>query len=102
MMPLMGFVMGCVAFTILGLTILRCIPGLRLTLFNLFLFVVGSFPGALAFLFVYGQIFAKKQLSNGAFVGIFPVLLVGGSLGGMLVVWLKTRFMNAQLARPPL
>ena len=98
----MGFVMGCVAFTVLGLIVLSCVPAFRLTFLNLFLFVVGAFLGGLTFLFVYGRIFARNQLSDTAFYGIFPVLLVGGAFGGALLVWVKMRFVKTQIARSPL
>ena len=101
LLPLMAFVLGCVAYTILGVLVLACIPSLRLTMLNLVFFVVGAFLATPVFLFVYGQIFARNQLSDAAFVGIFPVLLVGGVFGGALVVWLKVRFSNRQLVRPP-
>jgi hypothetical protein len=45
---------GFLAFTILGLIALSLVPVLRLTVPNLFLFVVGAFPGALVFLLAYG------------------------------------------------
>jgi hypothetical protein len=96
----MAFVLGCVADTILGVLVLACIPSLHLTILNLVFFVVGAFLATPVFLFVYGQIFARNQLRDAAFVGLFPVLLVGGVSGGAIVVWLKGRF-TKHLFRPP-
>jgi hypothetical protein len=94
MLPLMFLVFCGLGFTIVGLIALAVIPELRLTFSNLFLFVGGAIPSALLFLFVYGRIFARTQLSDMAFIGIFPVLLVGGVLGGLLLVRLKTRLIK--------
>jgi hypothetical protein len=96
LLPLTGFVLGCIAFTFLGAIVLACIPAFRLTVLNLVGFVVGGFLGALVFLFAYGQIFAKHQLGNTAFAGIFPVLLLGAVLGGTATVWLWMRFTKTQ------
>ena len=101
LLPLMGFVLGCTAYMILGLVVLACIPSFRLTFLNLILFVMGAMLTAPVCLFAYGQIFARKDLSDAAFVGIFPALLIGGVSGGALVVWLKERFVKKHLLRPP-
>src|SRR5579862_794094 len=100
LLPLLAFVLGCIAFTILGLILLSYVPSLRLTLSNLVVFVAGAFVVAPAFLFIYGKIFARNQLSDAAFVGIFPILLVGGASGGALLVWLKLRFVKGQRVKP--
>ena len=92
MLPLMFLVLCCIGFTIVGLITLAITPALRLTLMSLAIFVIGAIPGALVFLFVYGRIFARQQLSGFAFIGIFPVLLIGGVLGGILLLWLRMRF----------
>jgi hypothetical protein len=89
-----SWAMGCVAFGILGLLVLASVPGLRLTFLNLLLFVVGAFPGALACLIGYLQLFAGHELQDAAFVGLFPVLFAGASLGGALLVKLKIRFVK--------
>jgi hypothetical protein len=91
MFPLIAIVLGCVTYTILGLIVLACIPLFRLTLLNLILFVVGASLAGPVFLFTYGQIFARDGLSNAAFVGIFPVLLIGGGFGGTLMIWLFSK-----------
>jgi hypothetical protein len=89
--------LGCVAFTILGVIVLASVPALRLRFLNLLLFLLGAFPSGLLCLFIYGRLFARNQLSDAAFYGFFPILLIGGAVGGTLTVWLKTR-----LARPRL
>jgi hypothetical protein len=87
-----------VVFTILGLIVLASIPKLRLTITNLFLFVMGAFPGTLTFGYLYGRIFADSANElNGrvAVLGIFAVMLIGAVVGGVMVVWCKTRFVPA-------
>ena len=96
LLPLMVFELGCLAFTVLGLIVLAIAPGLRLKVLNLFLFVVGAFPGALVFFILYGWLVGRKQWSDAASMGIFPVLLIGGVFGGVLVIWLKTRFVRTR------
>ena len=44
LLPLMGFVAGCVVFTILGLIVLASIPKLRLTITNLSFLLSGHSP----------------------------------------------------------
>lgn len=82
MLPLAFLIVSCVAFTILGLVVLALLPAFRLTFVNLLLFVTGAVPGGIAFLFLYGRVFARSQLSDRAFYGIFPVLILGGGCGG--------------------
>jgi hypothetical protein len=97
-----SFGISCISFAILGLVVLACVPGFHLTFLNLLLFVVGAFLGALAFLFGYAQIFAGHELRDAAFVGLFPVLLTGAALGGVLLVWLKIRFVKTGRAGTPI
>jgi hypothetical protein len=101
LLPLMAFVLGCVVYAILGLIVLVCVPSFRLTFPSLIFFVVGALLTTPVCLFAYGQIFARNDLSDAAFVGIFPVLLVGAVFGGALVVCLKERFSKKQLVKPP-
>jgi hypothetical protein len=101
LLPLMAFEWGFLAFTIVGLITLALVPGLRLTVPNLFLFVAGAFPGAFVVFLAYGSMFGKNEWSDVASKGIFPVLLVGGALGGTLLVWLKTRFVRTRRDQVP-
>jgi hypothetical protein len=76
MLLMLGSVaIGFVASAILGLLVLACVPGLRLTFLNLILFMVGAFVGAAVFLIGYAGIFAGHERKDAAFVGLFPVLL---------------------------
>jgi hypothetical protein len=100
MFPLVFLMMACIGYAIVGSVVLICTPALRLTFLNLVTFVAGAIPGGLAFLFVYGQVLAKYQLSDAAFLGIVPALAVGGIVGGGLLVWLKTHFQEPQLDNP--
>jgi hypothetical protein len=89
LLPFVGFVMGCVGFTILGLIVLASVPTLHLTARNLIIFVVGAFPGTLALGYVYGRLFAdsKNELnSKAAVLGFFSVMLVGAIVGGTVLV----------------
>jgi hypothetical protein len=96
LLPLMAFEWGFLAFTLVGVITLGIAPGLRLTVPNIIVFVVGAFPGALVLFLAYGWVFGRNQWSDAASTGIFAVLLVGGELGGTLLVWLKTRFVKTR------
>lgn len=90
----MALILSGISYTILGLIVLSSVPGLRVTFRNLFVFVVGALLGGFVFLFLYGRVFARNRLGDAAFYGIFPVLLVGGVVGGGLLVWLRKRAGN--------
>ena len=62
MFPLISFMLGCVAFTILGVIVLACVPALRLRFLNLLLFLLGAFPSGLLCLFIYGRLFCEKSV----------------------------------------
>ena len=97
LLPFIGFIAGCVVFTILGSIVLGCIPTLRLTAVNLLLFVIGAFPGALALPYLYGRIFASSNnqlTSRTAVLGLFGVILVGAIAGGAGLVWLRIHFVR--------
>jgi hypothetical protein len=91
LLPLAFLIISCIAFLTLGLFILAVVPSYRLTVLNLVVFVLGAVPGAILFLFLCGKLVAGDQLSDRAFYGIFPVLLVGGASFGALAVWVKIR-----------
>lgn len=102
MLVLGSLVIVGVAFGILGLLVLACVPGLRLTFLNLLLFVVGAFFGGLAFSLGYLLIFAGHELKDAAFVGLFLVFFAGATLGGAGLVKLKMRFVKTERAGPPI
>jgi len=86
--------MGCVVFTIVGSIVLNYVFKLPHTFSNLFVFVIGAFPGALGLGFFDGWLFedARHFLNSGiAILGFWTALLVGAILGGSVSVWLKTR-----------
>jgi hypothetical protein len=101
MLPLAFLIISCITFVILGLVILASVPFFRLTVLNLIVFILGALPGAMLFLLLYGKLLPRDQLSDRAFYGIFPVLLVGGMSFGALAVWLKMRFTNARNINSP-
>jgi hypothetical protein len=84
------------------LLVIACIPNLRFTFLNLLLSVAGALPGGLALLSLYGRVFANKNLADAAFFGIFPVLVIGGVVGGGSLLWLKMRFEKTRLGKPHL
>jgi hypothetical protein len=92
LLPLMFLIVSVIGYTILGLLFLACVPRLRITFLNLGAFILGAFFGGLALLFCYGRIFARTKLGDAAFYGIFPVLLIGGLLGGGFLLWLRGRY----------
>jgi len=102
MLVLGSFAIGSVALGILGLLVLACVPGLRLTFLNLLFFVVGAFFGALAFSLGYLLIFSGHELKDVAFVGLFLAFFAGATLGGALLVKLKIRFVKTERAGPPI
>ena len=94
LLPAMSFLVGVVGYSILGCVVLACLPNLHLTIPNVLFFIVGAFAGGVAFLFVYGQLVATALLSDAAFYGMFPTLIVGGGIGGFLLVRLKARLVG--------
>jgi len=95
LLPLIGFVLGCVIFSILGRVILALVPNFGFTIANLMLFVMGAFLGTATFGIVYGRIFAdsKNELtSSWTVVALFAVMFIGAVLGGSVLVWLNVRF----------
>jgi hypothetical protein len=102
LLPLMGFVLGCVVFTIVGSIVLAFIPKLHLNLMSLLLFVVGALPGALLSVYLYGRAFADSQnylTSKSAVLGSFAVMLVGGASAGVVLVLLKTKLLRPKGAK---
>jgi hypothetical protein len=71
--------------TVLGLIVLTCVPAFRLSLANLFVFVLGAFSGQFALVNValWGISHWGTRIDHrneGLFV--YPVALVGATLGG--------------------
>lgn len=86
-----------VCTTALGLIVLTCVPAFRLTLATLFLFVLGAFAGmfALVNLVLQGILYLGIHVdykSEGFFV--YPLALVGATLGGSGLVLLKLRLVK--------
>ena len=95
LLPLMGFVLGCVIFSILGRIVLALVPSFRFTVANLVLFVMGAFLGTMTFMIAYDRIFANSNqelTSTWTIVGLFAVMFIGAVLGGSVLVWLNVRF----------
>lgn len=93
--PAMGFLMGCIVFFAMSGLLL---PLFRFTLEarNIVAFILGAFPGTLVAGSAYGWIFADEhnQLAGWAVPGFFATMFTGAASGGLLVVYLKTRFRN--------
>jgi hypothetical protein len=61
LLPLIGFVLGSVIFSVLGWFFLARVPSFRFSIANLMLFVVGAFLGTTTFMIAYGRIFADSK-----------------------------------------
>jgi|HubBroStandDraft_6_1064221.scaffolds.fasta_scaffold109887_1 fatty-acid desaturase len=95
LLPLIGFVLGCVIFSVLGWAVLALVPSFRFSIANLMLFVVGAFLGSMTFMIAYGRFFANSNhefTSGWTFVGMFAVMFIGAVLGGSVLAWLKVHF----------
>jgi hypothetical protein len=95
LLSLMGFVLGCVIFSILGRIVLALVRSFGFSIANLLLFVMGAFLGSLTFVIGYGRIFADSNdelTRTWAVVGVFAVMFIGAVLGGSVLVWLNVRF----------
>jgi hypothetical protein len=93
----MGFVLGCVIFSVLGGIVLALVPSFRFSIANLMLFVLGAFLGTMTFVVAYGRIFAdsnNKLTGTWTILGLFALMFFGAVLGGSVLVWLNTRFRN--------
>jgi hypothetical protein len=91
----MGFVLGCVIFSVLGRIVLALVPSFRFSIANLVLFVMGAFLGTVPSVMTYGRIFADSNdelTSTWTIVGLFAVMFIGAVLGGSVLVWLNVRF----------
>jgi hypothetical protein len=79
----------CLVYTIAGYIVLAFVPALRVTLLNLFAFVIGGFAGSAGILYVYGTyrfgLLDRYPMAIG---------LLGALAGGTLSVWLKTRLIK--------
>jgi uncharacterized membrane protein YdjX (TVP38/TMEM64 family) len=95
LLPLMGFILGCVIFSILGRVVLALVPSFRFSIANLMFFVLGAFLGTVPLVIAYGWIFADSNdelTSTWTVIGLFAVIFVGAGLGGSVLVWLNVRF----------
>jgi uncharacterized membrane protein YeaQ/YmgE (transglycosylase-associated protein family) len=89
LLSFMLVVYWCLVYTIAGFIVLASVPKLRVTVLNLLAFVIGAFAGRTGTLYVYGA-YRFGFLEN------YPITigLVGAIAGGILLVWLKTRFIK--------
>lgn len=95
LLPLIGFMLGCVIFSVLGWAVLALVPSFRFSIANLILFVTGAFLGSMTFMIAYGRTFAESndELTNGwTVVGMFVVMFIGAVLGGSVLTWLNVHF----------
>ena len=89
LLPLFGFIIGCLVFGIVGVFLLKVLSSFKLTTMNLAFFILGALPGALMIGGVYGWIFANPdgQLdSTISVLGLFTATLVGGGFAGLVGV----------------
>ena len=85
----MVVVFWSVIYALVGLIVLATIPALRVTLLNLVAFVVGALIGSTIFSIASGQF--RSPLDN------YPdaIHFAGALTGGVLLVWLKMRFLKS-------
>jgi hypothetical protein len=78
-----------VIYAFVGLIVLATVPALRVTLLNLVAFVVGGLTGSTIFSIAYGQF--RGPWDN------YPdaIHFVGALTGGLVLVWLKMRFVKS-------
>jgi hypothetical protein len=91
----MGFVLGCVIFSVLGGIVLALVPSFRFSIANLMLFVLGAFLGTMTFVIAYGRIFGDSNnelTGTWTIFGLFALMFIGAVLGGSVLVWLNARF----------
>ena len=88
LIPLVGLLVACVIFASIGAAVLAFISKLRPTLVNVVAFVVGAVPSSAVSAVAYGWVFGNErgELNPVAVIGLFVVLLVVGSCGGLMSV----------------
>ena len=86
--PLVGLFLACAIFACIGAALLALIPGLRPTLTNVALFVIGAVPSCAVTAVAYGRVFGDGagMLRSPAVLGLYCTLLVAGVGGGLLAV----------------
>jgi len=79
----------CVVYTFVGLIVLVTVPAFRVTLLNIIAFVIGALIGSTIFSMASGQF--HSPLDN------YPdaIHFVGAVTGGVVLVWLKMRFVKS-------
>jgi hypothetical protein len=64
LLPLMGFILGCVIFSILGRVVLALVPSFRFSIANLMFFVLGAFLGTVPLVIAYGWILLIQTMNS--------------------------------------
>lgn len=98
MLPFLGFVTACIVFGAVGSILLKVLPRLELTPWNLFLFLVGALPGSLVFGGVYRLLVTDQDgllTSTISEYGLLACILIGGVLIGLAAVLLGNRVLTA-------
>ena len=88
MTPVLALAVFSLLFAVFARIVFACVPALRPTALNTFIFVVGSFVGAIAALFVDARFHYTRYMDDPM---LFVVPLLGGPICGTLAVWIKTR-----------
>jgi hypothetical protein len=78
-------------FAVFARIVFACVPAFRPTALNTFIFVVGSFTGAIAALFVDDRFHHTRYMDDPM---LFFIPLLGGPICGALAVWIKTRWIS--------
>jgi hypothetical protein len=64
--PFMGFVLGCIAFSILGTLVLVLDPRLRWSIGNVMIFIVGAFAGVVGYSITYYCLVGDQPMDSAA------------------------------------
>jgi phosphatidylserine synthase len=98
-MPAIGFLTGCLVFSIAGVILLQLF-GMSGRIAALVCFVGVAMPAAAVTAWLYGIAFADRTgnlVSSSAVVGFVLSILVGGSAGGLGAVALLNRLLPPNL-----
>jgi hypothetical protein len=93
--PFMGFVLGCIAFSILGTLVLVLDPRLRWSIGNVMIFIVGAFAGVVGYSITYYCLVGDQPMDSAA--AALSAIFTFAGLGG----WLLLSFIRVGTIQPP-
>lgn len=99
LLSFIGFILGLIFSSIIGSLFLVLHPKWKLTLPNLFFFVLGSFFWVIIFSLIYSKIFADENntlQSTSAVIWYLLLLIVSFISGGIFTIYLGRRIFNVE------